>query len=304
MSIQFNGGGPFSNLAMSPTNNTLKLLSGGLEINGGSITISDIPYSALDVLRLRERVGQYPRRLPEDQPKRRRLHQRRDVGFAAFQNSSQNSLTTLTATTPSSGQPQITDVEFAERLQPLRRRQLDDYLAKYQPFQRDGLRHSDRQGSVRGSTARGHDRAAWRRGRDRRSGPQRRQPAGCLRWWTTPAAPRSCDQRLRGSRDLDPQPHRRHGVFSGVIEDGASAFSLVDAAAAGVQILAGSNTYSGGTTISGGTLQIGNGGSGEYLASPTIGKQRRTGLQPRRHADLRRRDQRQRAVDGAGRRAC
>ena len=39
---------------------------------------------------------------------------------------------------------------------------------------------------------------------------------------------------------------------------------------AGVQVLAGSNTYSGGTTISGGTLQIGNGTSGEYLASPTV----------------------------------
>ena len=39
---------------------------------------------------------------------------------------------------------------------------------------------------------------------------------------------------------------------------------------AGQLTLAGSNTYRGGTTVSGGTLQIGNGGSGEYLASPSI----------------------------------
>ena len=113
MSIQFNGGGPYSNLAVSPTNNTLKLLSGGLETNGGSITISDIPYSAYDVyvyvsgwdntragyLKINQNAAGYT--------------SGGTVGFAAFQNSSQNSLTTLTATTPSSGQPQITDVEFA-----------------------------------------------------------------------------------------------------------------------------------------------------------------------------------------------
>ena len=38
----------------------------------------------------------------------------------------------------------------------------------------------------------------------------------------------------------------------------------------GIQVLAGSNIYSGATTISGGTLQIGNGTSGEFLASPSI----------------------------------
>ena len=39
---------------------------------------------------------------------------------------------------------------------------------------------------------------------------------------------------------------------------------------AGALTLSGSNAYSGGTTVSGGTLQIGNGGTGEYLASPSI----------------------------------
>ena len=41
-------------------------------------------------------------------------------------------------------------------------------------------------------------------------------------------------------------------------------------AGSGVVILSGSDSYSGTTTISGGTLVIGNGGSGESLASPTI----------------------------------
>ncbi len=39
---------------------------------------------------------------------------------------------------------------------------------------------------------------------------------------------------------------------------------------AGNLTLTGSNTYSGSTTISGGSLQIGNGGSGEFLASPSV----------------------------------
>ena len=38
----------------------------------------------------------------------------------------------------------------------------------------------------------------------------------------------------------------------------------------GLVILSGSNTYSGATTISSGTLQVGDGGSGEFLASPSV----------------------------------
>ncbi len=38
----------------------------------------------------------------------------------------------------------------------------------------------------------------------------------------------------------------------------------------GALILLGSNTYTGSTTVSGGTLQVGNGGSGEFLASPSV----------------------------------
>ena len=38
----------------------------------------------------------------------------------------------------------------------------------------------------------------------------------------------------------------------------------------GIMVLAGANTYSGPTIVSNGTLQIGNGGSGETLASPSI----------------------------------
>ena len=58
-------------------------------------------------------------------------------------------------------------------------------------------------------------------------------------------------------------------TFGGTIADGAGTVALVKSGNF-TQILAGSNTYSGGTTISSGTLQIGNGTSGEYLASPTI----------------------------------
>ena len=39
---------------------------------------------------------------------------------------------------------------------------------------------------------------------------------------------------------------------------------------AGLLTLLGSNTYSGGTTVSAGTLQVGNGGSGAFLASPSV----------------------------------
>ena len=38
----------------------------------------------------------------------------------------------------------------------------------------------------------------------------------------------------------------------------------------GVLTLLGSNTFTGGTTISAGTLQVGNGGAGEFLGSPSV----------------------------------
>ena len=41
-------------------------------------------------------------------------------------------------------------------------------------------------------------------------------------------------------------------------------------AGSGVLTLLGNNTYSGSTTVSGGTLQVGNGGGGEFLASPSV----------------------------------
>ena len=39
---------------------------------------------------------------------------------------------------------------------------------------------------------------------------------------------------------------------------------------AGLMVMSGANTYVGPTTVAAGTLQIGNGGSGEALASPSI----------------------------------
>ena len=59
-------------------------------------------------------------------------------------------------------------------------------------------------------------------------------------------------------------------TFSGVISDNASGPLSLVMNGSFTQILAGANTYTGPTTISSGTLQIGNGGSGEALASPTV----------------------------------
>ena len=41
-------------------------------------------------------------------------------------------------------------------------------------------------------------------------------------------------------------------------------------AGTGILTLTGSNTYTGNTTVSAGTLQVGNGGSGEFLGSPSV----------------------------------
>ena len=61
----------------------------------------------------------------------------------------------------------------------------------------------------------------------------------------------------------------------------------------GTLTLTGDNTYTGGTTISAGTLQIGNGGTTGSDRRQRR-RQRRARVQPQRHADLWRRDQRHR----------
>ena len=58
-------------------------------------------------------------------------------------------------------------------------------------------------------------------------------------------------------------------TVGGPIGDSGYGYSLTKLGT-GALVLAGSNAYTGNTTISAGTLQIGNGGSGESLASPTI----------------------------------
>jgi len=55
-------------------------------------------------------------------------------------------------------------------------------------------------------------------------------------------------------------------TYSGSISGGGSLVQL----GASTLTLTGSNTYTGGTVVSAGTLQIGNGGSGEFLSSPTV----------------------------------
>ena len=56
---------------------------------------------------------------------------------------------------------------------------------------------------------------------------------------------------------------------SGPISE-TNAGTTLSVSGGGTLVLAGSNTYSGATTVDAGTLQVGNGGSGEYLASPSI----------------------------------
>ena len=54
--------------------------------------------------------------------------------------------------------------------------------------------------------------------------------------------------------------------FPGVIT-GSGGLSQ---AGPGVLVLPGSNVYTGATTVFSGTLQVGSGGSGEFLASPSV----------------------------------
>ena len=56
---------------------------------------------------------------------------------------------------------------------------------------------------------------------------------------------------------------------SGPISE-SNAGTTLSVSGGGTLVLSGSNTYSGATTVDASTFQIGNGGSGEYLASPSI----------------------------------
>jgi fibronectin-binding autotransporter adhesin len=78
------------------------------------------------------------------------------------------------------------------------------------------------------------------------------------------------------------------GTFSGYIENpqtsiypnngiAGSTVSLVKTGS-GIEVLTGPNTYTGPTSINGGTLQIGNGGSGQTIATVGIGMSNNTAL--------------------------
>ena len=94
------------------------------------------------------------------------------------------------------------------------------------------------------------------------------------------------------------------GTFAGSIQDvGVQLVSVKQGA--GVQVLAGNNTYTVAVTaITGGTLQIGNGTSGEFLASPSIsiGSGAALVFNHSRRPDLLRRDRRRRCGGEDGRR--
>ena len=55
-------------------------------------------------------------------------------------------------------------------------------------------------------------------------------------------------------------------ILSGVL----SGTGRLNLSGAGILTLTASNTYSGGTAVSSSTLQVGSGGSGEYLTSPSV----------------------------------
>ena len=56
----------------------------------------------------------------------------------------------------------------------------------------------------------------------------------------------------------------------GNIGDGGQGYGLTKVGAGSTLVLSGSNTYTGPTAVTAGTLDIGSGGAGEFLASPTI----------------------------------
>ena len=58
-------------------------------------------------------------------------------------------------------------------------------------------------------------------------------------------------------------------TVSGAISE-INAGTTLSVSGGGTLVLSGSNTYSGGTTVDASTLQIGSGGSGEYLTSPSV----------------------------------
>ena len=67
-------------------------------------------------------------------------------------------------------------------------------------------------------------------------------------------------------------------TFSGMLQ-GAGSLTKVGT---GGLLLSGSNSYTGGTAVNAGTLQVGNGGNGEYLASPAVSN---SGVLVFNHAD-------------------
>ena len=74
--------------------------------------------------------------------------------------------------------------------------------------------------------------------------------------------------------------HSDATTYAGAI---SGAGNLVQMGAGGNLVLTGSNAYTGNTFVSSGTLQVGNGTSGEFLASPTISN---SGALVFNHADL------------------
>ena len=261
MSATFSGG-LWSDPAQGLSNNTLKLLSGGLE--NGQINVTNIPYSSYDVyvyvsgwsggrlgyMKLNQNAAGYT--------------SGGTVGFTVFQNASQSSLTTQTA--PTSGQPQLTDVEFA------------DVSASSLSL---NWVNTGGAGAVMVSAIQIVDLV-----------PPGQLPTGSTMQLGAASGTPTLDlngvsQQVAGLSDnagytnglvtnsavggpailtLSPTGST---TFSGAIQDGAGTISLV-VSGSGTQVLAGSNTYSGNTSISSGTLQIGDGLSGESLASPTI----------------------------------